>query len=68
MINLDRTFVRFFIGVNMDDTMFWMFVFGLGLLYLAMWIDQLSGFTVKERKMLWNIRLWLMKRGAVNVF
>ncbi len=52
----------------MDDTMFWMFVFSLGLLYLAMWIDQLSGLTVKERKMLSNIRLWLMKRGAVNVF
>jgi len=52
----------------MDDTMLWMFVFGFGLFYLAMWIDQLSGLTVKERKMLWNIRLWLMKRGAVNVF
>lgn len=52
----------------MDDTMFWMFVLGFGLLYLAMWIDQLSGLTVKERKMFWNIRIWLMKRGAVNVF
>ncbi len=34
----------------MDDTMFWMFVFSLGLLYLAMWADKLSGLSMREKK------------------
>ncbi|MGF7453518.1 hypothetical protein [Pasteurella bettyae] len=60
---------RFFIGVNMDDTMFWMFVFSLGLLYLAMWADKLSGgLSMREKEMLFRLQIWCLKQGGTGVF
>ena len=59
---------RFFIGVNMDDTMFWMFVFSLGLLYLAMWADKLSELSMREKEMLFRLQIWCLKQGGTGVF
>ena len=52
----------------MDDTMFWMFVFSLGLLYLAMWMDKLSGLSMSEKEMLFQILVWCLKQGGTGVF
>ena len=52
----------------MDDTMFWMFVFSLGLLYLAMWADKLSGLSMHEKEMLFRLRVWCLKQGGTGVF
>lgn len=53
----------------MDDTMFWMFVFSLGLLYLAMWINQLSGgLSMSEKEMLFRLQIWCLKQGGTGVF
>lgn len=60
--------MRLFFGANMDDTMFWMFVFSLGLLYLAMWMDKLSGLSMSEKEMLFQIRVWCLKQGGTGVF
>lgn len=53
----------------MDDTMFWMFVFSLGLLYLAMWADKLSGgLSMREKEMLFRLQIWCLKQGGTGVF
>ena len=52
----------------MDDTMFWMFVFSLELLYLAMWMNKLSCLSMREKEMLFRLRVWCLKQGGTGVF
>lgn len=47
---------------------FWMFVFSLGLLYLAMWADKLSGLSMREKEMLFRLQIWCLKQGGTGVF
>lgn len=57
-----------FIGENMDDFTFWSSVFSLSLLYLAMWVDKLSGLSMREKEMLFRLQIWCLKQGGTGVF
>lgn len=57
-----------FIGENMDDFTFWSSVFSLSLLYLAMWVDKLSGLSMSEKEMLFRLQIWCLKQVGTGVF
>lgn len=52
----------------MDDFTFWSSVFSLSLLYLAMWVDKLSGLSMREKEMLFRLQIWCLKQGGTGVF
>ena len=59
--------MRFFIGVNMSDYLFWYLVIVGTVLQYAESKARLAKIKRQEELFIFNVKLWLLARG-VNVF
>ena len=57
-----------FYGVTMNDFLFWSAIINLTAFYLIYHFKRYSDMRLREDVFLFRVKIWLIQRGAKNVF